>query len=465
MRYVSSRGLAPAVDFEQAVLGGMAPDGGLYLPAELPRRSPEAWLALRGRPFAEVCAALLAPFAAPIFDEDALRRLCDAAFATFDHPEVAPLRALPGFADASADVALLELFHGPTLAFKDVALQLLGLLFDALLQRRGQAATILGATSGDTGSAAIAGCRGRPALRIAILHPHGRTSEVQRRQMTTVSDDNVINLAVRGSFDDCQALVKAAFADPSLRTRHNLLAVNSINVARVLAQMTYYATAALSLGAPSRPVRFCVPTGNFGDALAGHWARRLGLPIELLLLATNRNDVLARGLATGALSPQPVQPSLSPSMDITVSSNFERLLYELHGDDAAFVRDALGHPAGYALRPDALQRLRAGFDADSADDDATLARIAAVHRDNGLLVDPHTAVGLEVAARHLRGPGASSRAPMVVLATAHAAKFPDAVRAATGLVAPLPPRLAGLMSAAERYAVIEPTLAAVAARL
>ena len=471
MRYVSTRARDPqtSVDFGQAVLEGLAPDGGLYLPAAIPRWSAERWRALRGQPFATVAAAVLAPFVQGSLDQATLQRLCASAWSSFDAADVAPLRALPGFAgrgDAETEVWLLELFHGPTLAFKDVALQLLGLLFDELLGRAQRHATILGATSGDTGSAAIAGCRGRSALDIVILHPEGRTSAVQRRQMTTVLDGNVHNVAVRGSFDDCQAIVKQLFGEAETRQRYGLTAVNSINVARVLAQMVYYATAALQLGAPERPVRFCVPTGNFGDVLAGHWARRMGLPIEALVIATNRNDILARTLATGQSAPQPVAPTLSPSMDIVVSSNFERLLYELHGDDADWTRAAMAAgAAGFALRPDALARLREGFAAGSCDDDATMARIAQTWADHAMLVDPHTAVGLDVADAYLQGEGRASSAPLVVLSTAHPAKFPEAVERATGQSPALPPALADLATRQERFVVVDASADAVRAVL
>lgn len=471
MRYVSTRAQTPGdgVDFGQAVLEGLAPDGGLYMPAVIPSWTPAQWRALQGRTFAEIAAAILLPFVDGSLDEATIRRLCAQAWTGFDSADVAPLRALPGFGGRGAggpDVWLLELFHGPTLAFKDVALQLLGLLFDELLGRAQRHATVLGATSGDTGSAAIAGCRGRSALDIVILHPEGRTSAVQRRQMTTVLDANVHNVAVRGSFDDCQAIVKRLFGEAETRQRHGLTAVNSINVARVLAQMVYYATAALALGAPERPVRFCVPTGNFGDVLAGHWARRMGLPIETLVIATNRNDILARTLASGRCAPQPVAPSLSPSMDIVVSSNFERLLYELHGDDAAWTRVAMAAGgAGFALRPEALERLRAGFAAGSCDDAATMARIAQTWADHGILVDPHTAVGLDVADAYLRAEGASSRAPLVVLSTAHPAKFPEAVERATGQSPALPPSLADLADRPERFVVVDADADAVRAVL
>lgn len=493
MRYRSTRqsGVADgtSVDFETAVLNGLAPDGGLYVPMAFPRLSDAALRGLRGQPFAAVAVEVLRPFVAPSLDEAALRGFCDAAWSTFDDADVAPLRRLEGFdggstamsgVGAADEVYLLELFHGPTLAFKDVALQLLGHLFTAFLGRRGKRATILGATSGDTGSAAIAGCGGRDGIEIVILHPFERTSAIQRRQMTTRLDDNVHNLAVRGTFDDCQAIVKTLFNDEQARRRFDLAAVNSINIARVLAQIVYYVSAAVALGAPDRALRFCVPTGNFGDVLAGHWARRLGVPIDRLIVATNSNDILARTLSTGRYQRGAVQPTLSPSMDIGVSSNFERLLFEVWGDDAAHVRAAMAEldaSGGFAVGDDALQRLRAGFAAARCDDAQTSARIAQTYREHGLLVDPHSAVALDVAARWLaqqrvlaadRGPRAQQLGdtpPMVVLSTAHAAKFPDAVYAATGATPALPAALADLASRPERYTVVDNDVAAVRAYL
>ena len=465
MQYVSTRGEGQPIDFEAAVLAGLAPDGGLYVPTHFPQLDAATLRELRGLPYAEVATRVLAPFVTPSLAKGELRELCEAAYAGFDHPDVAPLRAL-GAAAGGAPLHLLELFHGPTLAFKDLALQLLGHLFARFLARRGGHATVLGATSGDTGSAAIAGCRGLPGLDIVILHPHERTSAVQRRQMTTILDANVHNFAVRGSFDDCQAMVKTLFRDPAARARFGLTAVNSINTARVLAQIVYYVTAAVALGAPEQRVRFCVPTGNFGDVLAGHWARRMGLPVAELVVATNSNDILARLLETGRYGKGGVAPTLSPSMDIQVSSNFERLLFELHGDDAAAVRADMASldAGGFDLSAAALAQLRAGFSADRTDDAGTLARIATAHRERGVLIDPHTAVALDVAERHCAADGPDA-APMVVLATAHPAKFPAAVAEATGIAAALPPALADLMERPERYDVIDADAAGLAARM
>jgi len=448
MQYISTRGQCPAVDFETAVMNGLAPDGGLYVPARFPTLPQGTLAGLRGKPFAEVAWHVLRPFVQPSLDDDELRGICDRAWRHFDHPNVAPMRRI-------GERWLLELFHGPTLAFKDVALQLLGLLFDHFLARQGRRATVLGATSGDTGSAAIAGCRGRDQLQIVILHPYKRTSAVQRRQMTTVADANVHNLAVRGTFDDCQAIVKALFREPDTRTRHGLSAVNSINTARVLAQIVYYVAAAAELGGP---LSFCVPTGNFGDILAGHWARRMGVPIRTLIVATNTNDILARVLHDGEYRVDGVVPTLSPSMDIQVSSNFERLLFELADNDGATVREqmrALQQDGGFRLSDEAVAKLRAGFAAGSADDAMTIARIRKTAREFGVVVDPHGAVAVDVADAFPTEP------PMVVLATAHPAKFPAAVKEATGEHPALPPHLSDLMQRPERYEVVDNSVDAV----
>jgi threonine synthase len=450
VRYLSTRGLPAALDFEGVVLEGLAPDGGLYLPERWPALPPLD--ALRGLPYAEVAARVLTPFVGDAVAPEALLAMCRASYAGFAHPEVVPLRQL------GDDLWLAELFHGPTLAFKDLALQLLGRLFDHALRRRGERVTVIGATSGDTGSAAIEGCRGRDMLEVFILHPLGRTSEIQRRQMTTVLDDNVHNVAVEGTFDDAQAIVKGLFNDPAARRDLRLVAVNSISWARVAAQIVYYVTSALAVGAPE--VDFVVPTGNFGDVLAGWCAARMGLGVGRLVVATNTNDILARTLTTGVYSVTGVVPTLSPSMDIQVSSNFERVLFEETGRDVARVAgwmDELRRTGRFQLDATTLARLRARFDAAAVSDAETLATIRAAWERHGLLLDPHTAVGLAAAARTRRG------APQVVLATAHAAKFPDAVRAATGQTPPLPPHLADLMTRPERYDVLSAELGAVEA--
>ena len=420
MRYVSTRGGVEPCRFEEALFAGLAPDGGLFLPERWPRLEREELAALQGAPYQDVAARVLAPFVGNDLSEAELRELIARAYAGFDHVAIAPLRQL------DAGEWLLELFHGPTLAFKDIALQLLGLLFEHFLARRERAITIIGATSGDTGSAAIAACAGRARMTIVILHPDGRISEVQRRQMTTVAAENVHNVAVRGTFDDCQALVKAMFHDAALRERLNLAAINSINWGRIMAQAVYYVSAALALGGPWRKVSFAVPTGNFGDVYAGYVAHRMGLPIAQLIVATNRNDILARFFASGIYRAGAVAPTMSPSMDIQVASNFERLLYDLYDGDGEEVARLLG---GFAARgslrvsDDALGRARELFDAARVGEDETAATIAEVLRATGQLVDPHTAVGIR-AGRACR---ADESIPLIALATAHPAKFPDAV--------------------------------------
>jgi len=453
LRYVSTRGGGEAQDFTSVLVNGLAADGGLYLPERWPQLATADWAALAGLPYHAAAARLLRPFVDGAIAPEDLDRLLAEAYAGFDHAAVCPLVQI------GPSRWLLELFHGPTLAFKDIALQLLGRLFDHVLAARGERMTIVGATSGDTGSAAIEACRGREAIDIFILHPHERTSEVQRRQMTTVQDENVHNIAVRGTFDDCQALVKAMFNDAAFRARLRLSAVNSINWARVMAQSVYYATAAVALGGPQRLPRFAVPTGNFGDVFAGYAAARSGLPVGRLIVATNRNDILVRAFSEGRYRKGEVAQTLSPSMDIQVSSNFERLLFEVCGRDGATVAglmDRLDRDGGFDLE----NRLRDGaplFSAAAVDEAETLETIARVHRETGLLIDPHTAVGVAAAERD-RGPGDE---PMVVLSTAHPAKFPDAVARATGIRPALPPRLADLFDRPEHYDVLDADLAAV----
>jgi threonine synthase len=458
VRYISSRGGVPPCGFEQALLDGLAADGGLYLPESWPRLDRDRLDALRGASYQEVAAAVLAPFVEGALDEFELRGLIDKAYAGFDHVAVAPLRQL------DANDWLLELFHGPTLAFKDIALQLLGHLFEHVLAKRGEWVTIVGATSGDTGAAAIEACAGRERMTIVILHPHGRISEVQRRQMTTVAAANVHNIAVKGTFDDCQALLKAMFDDQPFRARLRLAAVNSINWARVVTQAVYYVTAALALGAPWRKIAFAVPTGNFGDVYAGYVAAKIGLPVDRLIVATNRNDILARFVATGVYRASEVHPTMSPSMDIQVASNFERLLFDLCGQDGEQVRRLM---AGFAqsrelsVPPDALGRTRELFDAGSAGEDETAATMAEVYRATGELVDPHTAVGIRVGRRCRLDPAV----PLVCLATAHPGKFPEAVQAATGVTPALPARLADLHMRAERFDVLANELGAIKAHI
>lgn len=455
MRYISTRGEAPILDFADVLLTGLARDGGLYLPETWPQLDLAA---LKGKSYAEVAAEVMLPFVAGSIPEADFRKLVGEAYSTFAHKEVAPLRQL-GPCDW-----LMELFHGPTLAFKDVALQLLGRLFDYELRRRGSRTLIVGATSGDTGSAAIEACRGSDAIDIFILHPLGRVSEVQRRQMTTVLDKNVHNIAIEGTFDDAQAMVKALFNDHGFRDRYSLSAINSINWARVMAQIVYYVTAALALGAPARKVSFSVPTGNFGDVFAGYAAKKMGVPIERLIVATNRNDILARFLASGEYRMDDVAPTMSPSMDIQVASNFERLLFDVFGRDGARVRaslDSLAQSRGFAVAPEELARARADFDGARVDEAETLATMALVRAEAGFLIDPHGAVGVAAARRRQVDPDV----PMVTLATAHPAKFGAAVAKATGEDPALPPRMADLLAREERYTVLPNDLAAVRAHI
>lgn len=453
MRYVSTRGEAPILSFDEVLLTGLARDGGLYLPEFWPSFEKQSWSALAQLDYRALAERIMRPFLAGSQLEGELSAAIEATYASFHHNSVAPLVQL------EENLWLLELFHGPTLAFKDVAMQLLGQLFDRLLKKTGQRITIVGATSGDTGSAAIEAVKGSPAIDIFMLHPKGRTSEVQRRQMTTVDAANVHNIAIEGTFDDCQDLVKALFNDHAFRDRHHLSAVNSINWARVLAQTVYYAWAALALGAPQRPIGFVVPTGNFGNVFAGYVAKSMGLPIDRLLVASNRNDILARFFASGTMEMQGVEPSLSPSMDIQISSNFERLLFEMHARDGAAIRDLLtqfraeGH---FAVKPWRWQQLLQLFGGHRIDDAGTLAEIARVKAATGMTIDPHTAVAT-ASARALE-PKRSR--PLVVLSTAHPAKFPDAVEKATGQRPPLPAHLADLYQRKERFDVLPNSAAA-----
>ncbi len=457
MKYVSTRGEAPVLDFGDVLLCGLATDGGLYVPEEWPRL-PESALSAAGRPYAAVAAEVMWPYVEGSVDRAAFDAMVADAYALFAHPDVCPVREIDD------GLWLLELFHGPTLAFKDVALQLVGRLFDHELTRRGERATIVVATSGDTGSAAIEACRGRDTLDIVVLHPAGRTSEVQRRQMTTVGEPNVHNVAVDGTFDDCQDLVKAMFADPSLRADVGLAAMNSINWGRVMAQVVYYATAAASVAPGRAPVAFSVPTGNFGNVLAGWVARRTGLPIAQLVIGSNRNDILVRWLATGAMEQRTVHPTISPSMDIQVSSNVERLLFELYDRDGQVVAERMAELRAEGrvdLGDTRLAPVSEVLDGAAFDDDATRAEIARTHAATGVLLDPHSAVAVAAARARQRHPAV----PMVCLATAHPAKFPDAVEEATGIRPPLPDALADLFDRQERYESLPNDLAAVSAHV
>jgi threonine synthase len=458
MTYVSTRGDAPRLGFADVVLAGLASDGGLYVPAAWPQFSAADKADLSLLSYAELTARVLAVFAAPDISGPDLTALAEDAYHSFDHPEVVPLTTLED------GHFLLELFHGPTLAFKDLALQMLGRLFDLILARRGERLTIVGATSGDTGSAAIEACRDRDAIEIFILHPEGRVSAVQRRQMTTVDAPNVHNIAIAGTFDDCQDLVKTMFGDENFRQRWRLSAVNSINWARIAAQVAYYVSAALRLGSQERPVAFSVPTGNFGNVLAGWVAKRLGAPVGQLVVGSNRNDILTRFFATGRMEIEGVVPTLSPSMDIQISSNFERYLFELFGRDAARLKATMRRfreDGSFSVPAPEWERTRHEFTARRFDDAETKATMRAVFETTGMLIDPHTAIGVAAARSAARALSDIAASPIVTLATAHPAKFPDAVEAATGVRPPLPPRLADLFDRPEHMTSLPANLATV----
>ncbi|MCF4125808.1 threonine synthase [Methylobacterium sp. SyP6R] len=455
MLHVSTRGSAAPLTFTDALLAGLARDGGLYIPQAWPQISRETIAGLAGRPYAEAAKTVLSPLVDGEIEAGDFGRMIDESYATFRHPAVCPLTQL------GDNLFLLELHHGPTLAFKDVAMQLLGRLMDHALKAKGSRATIVGATSGDTGSAAVEAFRGLDNVDVFILYPHGRVSEVQRRQMTTVDAGNIHALAVEGTFDDCQAIVKALFQHPRFAEDVRLSGVNSINWARVAAQAVYYFTSAVALGSPHRPVSFSVPTGNFGDILAGWAAKRMGLPVGRLMIATNANDILARTLATGAYEVRGVAPTTSPSMDIQVSSNFERLLFECLDRDAGAVNRlmaGLKQSGAFTLDERTLARIRAEFDAASVPEDEVVAEIRDIYRGTGQIVDPHSAIGVRAARKLLADDPAT---PVVALATAHAAKFPDAVEAATGVRPALPPHLADLLERRERFTVLPNDEAAV----
>ena len=443
MRYLSTRGEAPPLGFLDVTLAGLARDGGLYLPETWPGLSPETIAGFAGRPYAEVAAEVIRPFAGDSLPQADLARLAREAYGSFRHPAVAPLTQI------DSGTFLLELFHGPTLAFKDLAMQFLARLMDHVLEQRGERTTIVVATSGDTGGAAVEAFRGRARIDLVVLFPHGRISDVQRRMMTATDSDNIHALAIDGTFDDCQALVKAMFNHHAFRDRLRLSGVNSINWARIVAQAVYYFTAAVALGAPARKVAFTVPTGNFGDVFAGYVAQRMGLPIDRLVVATNINDILVRTFATGSYEPKNVVPTTSPSMDIQVSSNFERLLFDACGRDAATVRalmNSLAQSGRFSVPDATLRAMRAHVSAGRAGEDEVAATIRTVLRETALCIDPHTAVAVAVAEKETRDPAI----PMVVLSTAHAAKFPDAVAAACGRRPGLPDWLGDLESRPER---------------
>ncbi|KGJ01748.1 threonine synthase [Paracoccus sphaerophysae] len=446
MRYISTRGQAPVLPFAEAMLTGLARDGGLYVPETVPQLTAEEIATLEGLSYEEAAFRIVQPFVAESFSETELREAIRRAYQGFGHAARAPLVQLsPGH-------HLLELFHGPTLAFKDFAMQLIGQLFQIALAREGRRITIVGATSGDTGSAAIEAFRGLPNVDVFILYPHGRVSEVQRRQMTTPDDANVHALAIAGTFDDAQARLKDLFNDHDFRDGVGLAGVNSINWARVLAQVVYYFTSAVSLGAPHRRVSFTVPTGNFGDIYAGSVARAMGLPIDRLVVATNQNDILDRALKTGDYRVGRVEPSMSPSMDIQVSSNFERALFSAYDGDGAAVAQLMDElkSGGFTISQGAREHLAGIFDSGRVSEPETLATIARVRAETGEIVCPHTAVGIKVADEHRQ-----AGTPMITLATAHPAKFPDAVEQAVGLRPPLPPHMARLFDLPERVTRVE----------
>ncbi|MCO6383092.1 threonine synthase [Oceanicola sp. 502str15] len=452
MRYISTRGQAPVLSFEDAMLTGLARDGGLYLPESVPTMSEAEIAALAGVSYEEAVARVIAPFIGDALGSEAeVQALIGRAYAGFGHPARAPLKQL------ADNHFLLELFHGPTLAFKDFAMQLIGQMFQTVLKRNGRKITIVGATSGDTGSAAIEAFAGLDNVDVFILFPHGRVSEVQRRQMTTPEAANVHALAVDGDFDDCQGMLKEMFADFSFRDEVGLAGVNSINFARVLAQIVYYFTSAVALGAPHRKVSFCVPTGNFGDIFAGFLAKQMGLPIDRLIVATNQNDILHRCLETGDYAKAGVKPSISPSMDIEVSSNFERALWFAYGKDGAAVAALMDElKAGrFRVSENAMGALTEHYSSGRVSEDETRAEIDRMFKETGEVICPHTAVGTRVAREHL---GAT---PLVTLATAHPAKFPAAVEEACGVHAALPKRMADLYDKSERVTRVENDLHAI----
>jgi len=451
VKYISTRGGAPAQEFDEVLLNGLAPDGGLYVPETWPAFTNAEIKSFQDLPYPELALRVIRPFVGGVIEDSALAGLIDGAYANFDTPEIAQLKEI------GKNEFLLELFHGPTLAFKDMAMQFLGPVFDHVLKTKDQWVTIVGATSGDTGSAAIEACRDRAAIEVVILHPQGRVSEVQRRQMTTVLADNVHNIAIDGTFDDCQALLKAMFNDAPFRDRVKLSAVNSINWARITAQIVYYFWAGAKVGAPDSHVSFAVPTGNFGNVFSGYAAKQMGLPIDQLVVGSNKNDILTRFFETGTMEKGDVQATISPSMDIQVSSNFERLLFDLTGRDGAVTRDLLRNfqdKGRFSINQKALEKAQALFFGARFDDDETKAVIKEIFEDTGVLVDPHTAVGIAAARAQRR----DSSVPMVALATAHPAKFADAVFDAVsgsgGERPELPPRLANLMEREERCQVL-----------
>jgi len=457
VKYQSTRGEAPILEFGDVLLAGLAEDGGLYVPLELPEIGRADLRAFADLPYTEVATRVLTPFVAPSIDEDSLGRMVEEAYASFRHPDVVPIKDLP--AGGEIDHHIVELHWGPTFSFKDVALQLLGRLFEYELERRATSITIVGATSGDTGSAAIEACRDREGIELVMLHPRGRVSEVQRRQMTTIASANIHNVSIDGTFDDCQDLVKAMFAHSSFRQQYRLAAVNSINWARIAAQTVYYFTTGTQLGGGERKISFCVPTGNFGNVLAGYIAGQMGLPVDRLIIASNHNDMLTRTHLSGLMEIRQVIPSTSPAMDIQVSSNFERLLFDLSDRDSTWLRTAMQDFRGNGelpLRESLIAGLRSVFDAGRASESDVEETIADLHSATGQFVDPHTAVAVSVARR--LEPGNS---PIAIMSTAHPAKFGAVVEDATGVAPVQPEEIKDLFGRAERCADLPNELSAI----
>jgi len=455
VRYLSTRGEASTLSFTDALLAGLARDGGLYVPQSYPTLDAATIAGFAGRPYAQVAQEVIGPFIGGEIEAGAFTAMLEASYATFRHPAVTPL------AQIGDNLFVLELFHGPTLAFKDVAMQLLGRMMDHALKARGQRATIVGATSGDTGAAAIEAFSGLEQVDVFIMYPHGRVSDVQRRQMTTVEAPNIHAIALEGTFDDCQAILKGLFNNHSFRDGLRLSGVNSINWARVVAQTVYYFTSAAVLGGPHRKVSYTVPTGNFGDILAGYIAKQMGLPIDRLIIATNENDILARTLDSGAYEVKGVHATSSPSMDIQVSSNFERLLFDAYGRDPAAIRGLMGAQAQggrFSIDAAPLAKIRSEFDALRTGETGTAKEIARVYKEAGYLLDPHTAVAVHGARKAL---AKAPHVPMVALGTAHPAKFGDAVFAASGVRPPLPAHMEGLMERKEHFTVLPNDQAAI----
>jgi threonine synthase len=448
VKYISTRGRAPSLNFEEVTLAGLARDGGLYVPESWPTFSAAQIREMRGLSYPELVVTVLRPFIGGCVDEPTLQVMAQRAYANFNHTAIAPIKQL------NTNLYFMELFQGPTLAFKDFALQFLGQLFEHFLDKRGEHCTIVGATSGDTGSAAIEAVRGIKGLELFMLHPNGRVSSVQRKQMTYVEDKNIHNIAIEGHFDDCQNLVKAMFNDTDFRDEMNLSAVNSINWARIAAQVVYYFRAGLSLGAPDRPINVAVPTGNFGNVYAAYVAKQMGLPIEQFIIGSNQNDILTRFFSDGTMSQQSVEASLSPSMDIQISSNFERYLFEVSGRDAPLIArlmDEFKQNGSFSVDADLLAKAKQQFSAYRLDDEQTRAEIARVYKDTGEIIDPHSVIGIAAA----RACATDPSIPVICMGTADPAKFADAVEPAIGRKVPFPSRLEKVLNAEEHFDVLD----------